>query len=62
MTRFDHDASLQGVGRLRDCPGLVSHSFDPNPIERVAAPAIYWSRFDGMRGQALPGRKNQMSD
>ena len=52
MFRFDHDASPQGVGGRQGGPGRLNHRSDPTPHERVAAPAIYWSRSRGIRVQA----------
>ena len=53
MFRFDHDASPQGVGGYRNGSGGLNHRFIPLLNERVAAPAIYWSRLGGMRAQVL---------
>jgi hypothetical protein len=56
MFRFDHDASLSGIGgRTPQGAPADPQVWKPPLCERVAAPAIYWSRMRGMRGLTATG-------
>lgn len=70
MFRFDHDASRQRAGSSCALGGQhANHDYVRNPIERVAAPTICWTRKGGICPTAMrpsrPSRRNdenQMAD
>jgi hypothetical protein len=63
MFRFDHDASRHGVGGRPESSGPADPQICETPLERVAAPAIYWLRIvRGERSGTGRQRQSQMSD